>query len=255
MSGPTAAPSGKALALARRREQAQRGGRAQPPSAGVRNAPLATPARPNPASRPGDGKPVAVDASAPAQMPDLYRAPLPTAAPSEATNGWDLARESRPGQSRTGAKGRPSGRVRRPGPQTFMPAPLSVTASLTEPDTLGREPSRTDEPGTSESDRLLDTICSLADAAPADDGLPASVRELRRPCPAARAARSLGAGPRGSAPERSRPWPRSGTWPASGGPTWARTAAVLRPTIGPAAGCALPRRPRSSSGPPSRVAL
>ena len=195
-----------------------------------------------------------------------YRAPLPTAAPSEATNGRDLARERRAGQSRTGAQGRPSGRVRRPGHQTFVSAPLSATASLTEPDPLGQEPSRTDEPGTSESDRLLDTICSLADAAPADDGLPASVRELcrqRRQNLSRQGQAALPGSPRSQVVGRGSARVRAGAAAPLASvrdlarqrrADWARTAAVLRPTIGPAAGCALPRRPRSSSAPPSRVA-
>lgn len=169
MPGPTPAPSGKALALARRRAQAQRGGRAQP-AAAVAQPALLTPApvRMAPA-------PVAVTT---APVRPAAASPAPTAAAT--ANGRDQARARRQAQAQGGARGRPSGRVRPQGPTT---TPVSPPASSTRPAPtalsgaagFGEERVATREPAS-----VLDAICSLVDAAPADDGLPASVRDLCR---------------------------------------------------------------------------
>lgn len=131
MSGPTPTPalSGKALALARRRDQAQRGGRAQPPSTGAQSVPRTGAAtRAEPVSE-------SVAVTAPVRMAEPVRdfAPVATATASSAsaTNGRDLARARRAAQARTGVQGRPSGRVRSPGAATAPTVPaVAATASL-----------------------------------------------------------------------------------------------------------------------------
>ncbi|WP_040527633.1 CsoS2 family carboxysome shell protein [Lamprocystis purpurea] len=217
MSGPTptTALSGKALALARRRDQAQRGGRAQSSSAGARNAPrTAAPARPEPVPRPSGVDPVAAPAQAqtfdaPADLTPASTTAVPAGmSPGGATNGRDLARARRAAQARAGAQGRPSRPARqRSGATAFAgspAAPLVAPAAQSAVVSAGAEPVGSGESGAGDAD-LLDAICSLVEAAPSNEGLPASVRELcreRRRDLSHRGQAALPASPRGLAAGR-----------------------------------------------------